>query len=112
MDTAISSTAIREDAPLASLLRPGWRPQPRLLTVLGYALVSAETGKAVELFVRREAARQMLAEALADEPDWRDDLSVQEVDLGAGELEPLLSSRRVATPTGKPLRALRGGASR
>ena len=53
-----------------------------------YAVVSAEIGKAVELFVRRHDAERMLAEALADEPDWCDDLSVEEIELGAGLPSP------------------------
>jgi hypothetical protein len=48
--------------------------------VLVYAVVSAETEKAVELFVRRADAERMLAEALTDEPEWRDVLSVEEVE--------------------------------
>ena len=52
--------------------------------MLVYALVSAETKKAVEPFVRREDAERMLAEALADEPGWRDVLSVEEIKLTAG----------------------------
>jgi hypothetical protein len=35
----------------------------------------------VELFLRREDAEQMLAEALSDEPDWADTLSVEPMDL-------------------------------
>jgi hypothetical protein len=50
--------------------------------VLAYAVVSAETEKAVELFLCRADAERMLAEAIADEPEWRDVLSVEEVDLG------------------------------
>jgi hypothetical protein len=49
--------------------------------VLAYAVVSAETEQAVELFVRREDAQRMLAEALADDPEWADVLSVEPVEL-------------------------------
>ena len=51
-----------------------------------YGLVSAQTGKAIELFPDREAAEAMLVECLADEPEWADVLSVERVELAAGSL--------------------------
>jgi hypothetical protein len=50
-----------------------------------YGLVSAETEEAVELFLRCKDAEQMLAEALSDEPDWADTLSVEPVELPFSE---------------------------
>jgi hypothetical protein len=49
--------------------------------VLAYAVASADTEQAVELFLRRENAERMLAEALADEPEWADILSVEPLEL-------------------------------
>jgi uncharacterized Fe-S cluster-containing radical SAM superfamily protein len=49
--------------------------------VIVYGLVSAETEQAVEVFLRREEAERMLAEALSDEPNWTDTLSVEEIEL-------------------------------
>jgi uncharacterized Fe-S cluster-containing radical SAM superfamily protein len=49
--------------------------------VIVYGLVSAETEQAVELFLRPEDAERMLAEALSDEPDWIETLSVEPVEL-------------------------------
>jgi hypothetical protein len=46
-----------------------------------YAVVSADTEHAVEVFLRREDAEQMLAEALSDEPEWIDTLSVEPIEL-------------------------------
>ncbi len=48
--------------------------------------MSAETEKAVERFPDREAAEAMLADCLADEPEWADVLSVERVELAAGSL--------------------------
>lgn len=36
----------------------------------------------VELFARREDAERTLAELLHDEPEWRDLLRIEEIDLG------------------------------
>ena len=38
--------------------------------------------EALELFVRREDAEQMLAEVLADEPQWQELLWVEPIELG------------------------------
>jgi hypothetical protein len=46
-----------------------------------YALVSTEADEAIALFVRRENAERMLAESLAHEPDRRDVLSIEEIEL-------------------------------
>jgi hypothetical protein len=45
-------------------------------------VVDAWLDEAVELFVHREDAEQMLAEVLADEPHWRGLLWVEPIDLG------------------------------
>jgi hypothetical protein len=52
------------------------------------ALVSAETEKAIEIFLRPANAERTLAEALVDEPEWADILSVEEVELAGAELSP------------------------
>jgi hypothetical protein len=49
--------------------------------VLAYAVVRAETEKAVELFLRREDTERMFAEALADEPSWLDVLRIETLEL-------------------------------
>jgi hypothetical protein len=49
--------------------------------VLVYAVVSADTESAVELFLRREDAERMVEEAIADEPEWAGVLSVEPLEL-------------------------------
>jgi hypothetical protein len=46
-----------------------------------YGLVCAETEQTVELFLCCEDAERVLAEALTDEPDWIDTLSVESIEL-------------------------------
>jgi hypothetical protein len=48
--------------------------------VIVYALVSAESEEAIAVFVRLGNAERMLAEALADEPGWRDVLRIEELE--------------------------------
>jgi len=48
-----------------------------------YGLVSVDTGQAIDLFLNREAAEAMLADCLADELEWADVLSVEQIELEA-----------------------------
>lgn len=47
-----------------------------------FGSADALLGEAVEVFVRREDAERMLAEVLADEPQWRELLWVEPIELG------------------------------
>lgn len=47
-----------------------------------FGVVDGWVEEAVELFVRREEAERMLAEVLADEPQWQDLLWVELIELG------------------------------
>jgi Tic22-like family protein len=49
--------------------------------VLAYAVVSAETDKAVGLFVRREQAERFLEDVRADEPELAERLRLEAVEL-------------------------------
>ena len=53
-----------------------------------YGIADARLDEVVELYTTRERAEAELAEVLADEPDWRDVLSVVPVILGG---EPSLN---------------------
>jgi hypothetical protein len=48
-----------------------------------WAVVSEETKRAIELFPTRNEAEEMLARVLEDEPDWRDVLRVERLELGS-----------------------------
>ena len=54
-----------------------------LASVLVFAVVSAETEHAVELFVRREDAEAFLDEVRADEPETAELLRLEPVELDA-----------------------------
>jgi len=54
-----------------------------------YGLVSAQTGKAIDLFPDQETAQAMLAHCLADEPEWVDVLSVERIELEAAVVAEL-----------------------
>ncbi len=49
--------------------------------MLAYAVVSAETQKAVELFVRREDAERFLENVRADEPELAERLRLEPIQL-------------------------------
>ncbi len=49
-----------------------------------YAVVSAETEKAVELFVRREDAERFLGDVRDDDAELAETLRLEPVELGAG----------------------------
>jgi hypothetical protein len=51
--------------------------------VLVYAVVSAETEKAVELFVRRKDAERFLEEVRGDDPELAELLRLEPVELDA-----------------------------
>jgi hypothetical protein len=51
--------------------------------VLVFAVVSAETEKAVGLFVRREQAERFLDDVRADEPELAEKLWLERVELDA-----------------------------
>ena len=50
-----------------------------------YGLADAQVQEVVELFATRGQEEEALAQALADEPEWVDSLSVVELDLGGTE---------------------------
>jgi hypothetical protein len=68
--------------------------------VLVYAVVSAETEKAVELFVRREDAERFLEEVRGDDPKLAELLRLEPD--RARRLEP-------STPLGRRQRRVRAG---
>ena len=51
--------------------------------MLAYAVVSAETEKAVELFIRREDAERFLEEVRTDDAELAETLRLKPVDLDA-----------------------------
>jgi hypothetical protein len=51
--------------------------------VLIYAVVSEETEKAIDLFVRREQAERFLEDCLRDEPELAERLRLERVELDA-----------------------------
>jgi hypothetical protein len=61
---------------------PGKRLQGIAYTLARARVCARQTGRAVELFVRRTDAERMLAEAIADEPAWKNVLTIEEVELG------------------------------
>jgi hypothetical protein len=55
-----------------------------LLGVFFLAVVSDEIDRVIEFFPVRRQAERMVAEALQDEPDWREVLRVEKVELRTG----------------------------
>jgi hypothetical protein len=51
--------------------------------MLIWAVVSAETEQAIELFPTGDEAEEALALMLKDEPDWRDVLRIERLELGS-----------------------------
>lgn len=47
-----------------------------------WALVEAGDREAIDMFVRREDAKDALADCLADEPEWRGLLRIKELEVG------------------------------
>jgi Tic22-like family len=63
---------------------PSWRPLSTTVgRVLVHAVVSAETEKAVETFVRREDAEPFLEEVRGDDPELAELLRLEPVELYA-----------------------------
>jgi hypothetical protein len=52
--------------------------------VVFYAVVSDEIEQVIEFFPSRVEAEGMLASVVGDEPDWRDTLHVEPIDLATG----------------------------
>jgi hypothetical protein len=50
--------------------------------VVVWAVVSAQSEQAIELFPTRDEAEEMLGLVLEDEPDWRDVLRIERLELG------------------------------
>jgi hypothetical protein len=50
--------------------------------VLFYGVASAQTEKAVEFFLEREAAEAMIGEVREDEPELAEELRVEAIELG------------------------------
>jgi hypothetical protein len=49
-----------------------------------YAVVSDEIHQVIEFFPSRVEAEAMLARVVGEEPDWRDTLHVEPIDLATG----------------------------
>jgi hypothetical protein len=54
--------------------------------VRAFALVELGDSEAIDLFLREEDARQALADALRDEPQWAGLLKVEPIELDEREL--------------------------
>jgi hypothetical protein len=52
--------------------------------VFFWAVVSDESEEVIEFFPTRWQAEGMIAEALQDEPDWREILRVEKIELRTG----------------------------
>jgi hypothetical protein len=52
--------------------------------VVFYAVISDEIQRVIEFFPSRVEAEAMLARVVGDEPDWRDTLHVEPIDLATG----------------------------
>jgi hypothetical protein len=48
-----------------------------------WAVVGSKSEQAIELFPTRDKAEEMLARVLEDEPDWRDVLRVERLELSS-----------------------------
>jgi hypothetical protein len=57
-------------------------------TVPAWALVQQGDPEAIDVFLRREDADQALDECLSDEPEWRELLSIEEVELAGTPPSP------------------------
>ena len=52
--------------------------------MFSWAVVSDEVKQVIEFFPTRRQAERMLAEALEDEPDWREILRVEKIEFRRG----------------------------
>jgi hypothetical protein len=52
--------------------------------VVFYAVVSDEIQRVIEFFPPGSRRKRMLARVVGDEPDWRDTLHVEPIDLATG----------------------------
>jgi hypothetical protein len=68
----------------------------------GRVAVSAEIKRAIELYLSRAEAEEMIARDLQDEPDWRDDLRVERLELTASRLTSSPAYRRCERLRGHP----------
>jgi hypothetical protein len=57
---------------------------PRVRAVVFLAVVSDEIEQVIEFFPFRVEAEAMLARVVGDEPDWRDILHVEKIELRTG----------------------------
>jgi hypothetical protein len=73
-----------DTAPSAS--RRGLRPGRLLARDGRVGVVSSEIEQVIEFFGTRREAERMLAEVIADEPDWADRFRVERVELGRESL--------------------------
>ena len=53
-----------------------------------FALVEAGDPEAIDIFLSSEDAQRALEDCLADEPEWRGVLRVQEIELPGAALSP------------------------
>jgi hypothetical protein len=51
--------------------------------MLVWAVVSAKSEQAIDLFPTRDEAEEMLAQVLEDEPDWEEVLRIERLELGS-----------------------------
>jgi hypothetical protein len=51
--------------------------------MLVWAVVSAKSEQAIELFPTRDEAEEMLALVLEDEPEWQEPLRIERLELGS-----------------------------
>jgi hypothetical protein len=53
-----------------------------------YALVEAGDPETIDVYLTNEEAQRALEECLRDEPEWRDLLRVEEIELAGASLSP------------------------
>jgi hypothetical protein len=53
-----------------------------------YALVEGDDGEAIDVYLREQDAHRALEDCLRDEPIWRDDLSVVEIEFDGLDVSP------------------------
>jgi hypothetical protein len=56
--------------------------------VPAWALVEQGDAEAIDLFLNREDAERALADCLRDEPQWREQLRIEEVELAGTPASP------------------------
>jgi hypothetical protein len=75
------------------------RVRASLPPVRAYALVTAGSEQAVDVFLRPEDANRALVDAVRDQPEWRDLLSVVPIELVNRSLRVLWAKSAVTPPS-------------